>query len=251
MAIYGNEFLSQVDEASFIDKESIELIKKWKTSDEFNRIKKFKSTTVTKEDYDMLQECINVMRLSDKYGEYKKAFTKFCSYCHIMAKGTIIVKYELIKGSSDDNNSLYVEYSYNTKKITLPEGTKLYHMSTVEGITELIPQFRGKSQKGYLYDKPRIYFTIRKEIPKLIADYKITDKVHKYLCKKDIKEVYVDPLVRSNIAGAVYIETTSKIPVEEVGLPSNKKENNSTNEQFDFDNLFNFVMENGFQIIDE
>ena len=122
-----------------------------------------------------------------------------------------------------------MEYSENTKTIKLPKGTKLYHISKVADIKELIPQFRGKSERGYLYDKQRVYFTIRKEMPKLLADYKLTDKLHKYLCKKEITEVYVDPLVYSNIQGAVYVECTTPIPVEEVGLL--KKKDSSGDEE--------------------
>ena len=40
--------------------------------------------------------------------------------------------------------------------------------------------------------------------------------MHKYECKLDIKDVYVDPLVwNGNLQGAVYIETDKNIPVEE------------------------------------
>ena len=88
-------------------------------------------------------------------------------------------------------------------------------------------------------------------MPKFLADYKATDKVHKYECKKDIEDVYVDPLVWSNIQGAVYVELNSPVDVEEVGI--NKKENESkkediTNESFDFDDLFGFVSEFGLTI---
>ena len=100
---------------------------------------------------------------------------------------------------------------------------KLYHISKVEGIKELIPVFRGKSATGYMYDKPRIYFTIHKEMPKFLADYGVAEKMHKYECKRDIKEVYVDPLVwNGNLQGAVYVETNNPVPVEEMGIKKTK-----------------------------
>ena len=48
-------------------------------------------------------------------------------------------------------------------------------------------------------------------------------KMHKYECKQDIKEVYVDPLVwNGNLQGAVYVETNNPIPVEEMGIKKTK-----------------------------
>lgn len=241
-----------VDEA-FLDKESLELIKKWKTSNENHKKKVFKTTSLSIEEYKELKDILDILKDTDvNYRDYKKAFDKLCAFCHIVPRGVIITKYELKKGDEDkENSSLFVEYSENTKKIKLPAGTKLYHLSKVPGIKKLIPAFKGKSERGYLYDKPRIYFTIRKQMPKFLADYKATDKVHKYECKKDIEDVYVDPLVWSNVQGAVYVELNSPVDVEEVGI--NKKENESekediTNESFDFDDLFGFVSEFGLTI---
>jgi hypothetical protein len=87
-------------------------------------------------------------------------------------------------------------------------------MSKIGGIKALEPTFRGKSERGYLYDKPRIYFTINKNLPKLAADYALTEKMYKYKCLENIKYVYVDPLIRNRLMGAVYIETDSPVPVK-------------------------------------
>jgi hypothetical protein len=96
---------------------------------------------------------------------------------------------------------------------------KLYHISKVAGIKELIPAYRCKSAKGYLYESPRVYFTIHKEMPKFLADYKWYENMHKYVSKVDFKEVYVDPLVwNGKIQGAVYVESYKNIPVEEMGI---------------------------------
>lgn len=245
MGLYGNSI--EIIDEGFIDKESIELIRKWKVSNEADRIKRFKSTSLSDEEYKDMKNCIEIIKSTENYGEYKKAFTRLCKFCHILPTGVIVCKYELSKGKKENENSLYVEYSENTKKIQLPQGTKLYHMSKVSGIEKLIPQFKGKSERGYLYDKPRIYFTIRKEMPKMAADYKLTEKMHKYLCKKDIKEVYVDPLVRSNIMGAVYIETMNPVSVEEIGLKNKEIEES----EFNFEDFFKFVTENGLVLENE
>ena len=100
---------------------------------------------------------------------------------------------------------------------------------------------------------------LEKKMPKFLADYKLTDKLHKYLCKKEITEVYVDPLVYSIIQGAVYVECTTPIPVEEVGLLKKKDssgdedENNTSVEEtsFDIEEFVNFVTENGLIPIED
>jgi len=207
-------------------------LKTWKTSNQAHSKKVFKDNTLSDEDYEKLNELIHILTTEEDYKEYKKAFDKFCRFCHIVPRGTIICKYDLKKGTEGKNNgSIYVEYSENTKKMQLPEGLKLFHMTTVAEITELKPFFRGKSQKGYLYDKPRVYFTVNENMPKFLADYKITDKVHKYKCKSNITSVYVDPLVWANIQGAVYVETNKPIPVEEVGKPSDKPSDTEENKK--------------------
>ena len=267
MGLYGNKFNNEelLDE-SFIDKETMEVIKNWKTRNENHRKSVFKSTSLSDEEYNKLKDIVDTLKKEDvEYAEYKKAFDKLCYFIRIVPRGVIITKCNLKKGSSDNNNELYVEYSSNNKKIKLPEGTKLYHLSKIGGIKQLIPQFKGKSERGYLYDKPRIYFTIRKSMPKFLADYKLTDKMHKYECKENITDVYVDPLVWTNAQGAVYVEVNKPITVEEKGIKKegnskendnkesddNSKEESKNESSIDFDLLLNFVTEFGLTINEE
>ena len=198
------------------DEDVKKLFNNWKTSNEIHKRQIFKNSSVSEEDYDKLIEAYKVLRTADNYADYKKAFEIICKYCHIAPNGTIITKCKIKSGKVENNNSIEVEYSYNTKKIKLPDGMNLYHMSKVEGIKELIPQFRGKSAKGFLYYKPRVYFTIHKNMNKLLADYKLHEKMHKYVSKVPIRDVYVDPLVWVKSQGAVYVETSKPIPVEEL-----------------------------------
>jgi hypothetical protein len=204
-----------IDEGAL--KDFIETIKNWKTSNDAHSKKVVKSDAVSDEDYEKLKNAIEIVKKPDvKYNEYIKAFTDICTFCHTIPAGTIITKYDIRKGNEKDKNYANFEYAENTKKMRLPDGVKLFHMSKVPGIKNLIPQFKGKSEKGYLYDKPRIYFTINKYMPKFLADYNKGEKVYKYEAKEDIKDVYVDPLVWSISQGAVYVETNTSIPVEEV-----------------------------------
>ena len=225
-----------------------ENINKWKTHNEKHSINKFISNSLSDEDYNKLKNDIDIMKTTELYDEYKKAFNRFCYYCNIAPRGVILRKYELKKGEKENKNSIVVEYVNNTKKITLPEGIKLFHMSKVPNIKELIPVFRGKSERGYLYDKPRIYFTIRKNMPKFLADYKPTQKMNMYLCKQDIKQVYVDPLVWNYAQGAVYIEINKPVPVEELRKNDKEEQKDVVEESFNFEDFYNFISENGLMI---
>ena len=197
-------------------KEFLQSIDSWKTSNDSHLRTNYKNSNVTDEEYETLKGYIDIIQKEDvTYKEYKPAFDNLCKFCHILPEGTIITKYKLTKGK-ENNNIIEIQYSENTKKIQLPEGIKLYHDSKVEGIKELIPQFKGKSERGYLYDKPRIYFSLRKIIPRIVTDYGANVKLHKYEATQEIKEAYVDPLVWTAAHGAVYVVTNKPIPVKEI-----------------------------------
>lgn len=249
--IYSNEYILVADDA-LLESGFFEEIDKWKAANQDSSIKKYRNNMLTEEEYDKMKTCIDIMKETEDYDEYKKAFNRFCYFCHIVPRGVILVKYDLKKGK-ENHNSLHVDYSYNTKRMQLPEGVTLYHMSKVDRIKELIPFFRGKSVKGYMYDKPRIYFTIKKNMPKIMADYKAKEKMHMYICKEKIKYAFVDPLLWGYASGAVYIETDKPIKVDEVNDNKEIKEKNDKalkEQEFDLDNFLDFVTENGL-ILDE
>ena len=226
MSIYEN--LNSIENDQFIEEGISQLVKQsfntnWKTSDQSSVRKVFKSNTVTEEEYEELYQIIKILRHCETYQEYKPAFCKLCKYCHIVPNGTIISKLQLKSGSIKDRNFLLVEYAYNTRKIKLEENQKLFHISKIEGIKKLKPFFRGKSERGYLYDKPRIYLTVYEKMPKIMADYGSKVTMHHYKVIPTIKEAYVDPLLRAGAMGAVYIETNKSIPVQEF-VPGKKEE---------------------------
>lgn len=212
---YVEEGLAKIIKQSFNDN--------WKTSDQSSAIKRFKSNIVTEEEYEELYQIIKTLKYCETYQEYKPAFWKLCKYCHIVPNGTIISNLQLKSGSTKDKNFLLVEYAYNNRKIKLEENQQLFHISKIEGIKELKPFFRGKSERGYLYDKPRIYLTVYEKMPKIMADYSSKVDMHHYRVIPTIKEAYVDPLLRSGAMGAIYIETNKPIPVQEF-IPSKKEE---------------------------
>lgn len=219
-------------------------LKNWKTHNQGTMRPMFVSNNISDDDFIMLQDLIDHLHNDTDYTDYKKAFDKFCKYCHIVPRGTIIYSHELAKGKEPDHNFLSVTYAYNTKKIDIPEGTVLYHMTKVEGIKELKPFFRGKEARRFLYDKPRIYLTLNKNMFKMFADYKPTDKMIKYVVTQPIKNAYVDPLVPDILHKAIYVETNKPIPV--MPLDEYAKTHNIQKEAF-----IDFAIEYGLKIIEE
>ena len=260
--IYSNEFVLVMDE-TLLEAGFFEEIDKWRAANQDSGYKEYKNSMVSDADYEKLKDAIEVIETEEDYKEYKKAFDRICYFCHVMSRGVIFAKYELKKGKQD-KNSFYLKYTYNTKRMTLPEGSQLYHMSKVGGITELIPFFRGKSERGYKYDKPRIYLTIRKNMPKLMADYRPDQKMHMYLVKEPVRQVFVDPMLWGYVSGAVYIETNKPLKVEEITDKSKAAEIKKRNDasfkedtlleeaegeiQFDVDHFFSFINESGLII---
>ena len=210
----------QVLQELFVDKETKEFLKsKWSTSSDKSRPKDFKSSSITDEEYMRLKEVFKVLREeTEDYAKYKRAFNSLCKACHIVPDGTIITKYKLTKSKEEDKNILEVSYAYNTKAITLPAGTKLYHQTVVKGIKELIPRWklRGKNESGYLCDKPRVYLTMSTSLPRSSTDNKLNTKLYSYEVITTPTKVFVDPLLPDVFQKAVYVETMNPIPVRPV-----------------------------------
>ena len=210
----------QVLQELFVDKETKEFLKrKWSTSSDKSRPKDFKSSSITDEEYMRLKEVFKVLREeTEDYAKYKRAFNSLCKACHIVPDGTIITKYKLSKSKEEDKNILEVSYAYNTKAITLPAGTKLYHQTVVKGIKELIPRWklRGKNESGYLCDKPRVYLTMSKSLPRISTDNKLSTRLYSYEVITTPTKVFVDPLLPDVFQKAVYVETMNPIPVRPV-----------------------------------
>ena len=243
------------DEA-FLEAGFFEEIDKWKRANQDSDKKSYKNTMLTDDEYEKVNDLLKTMTTEEDYGVYKKAFDKFCYFCHIVPRGVILYKYKLKKGKQD-HHTLEVVYTYNTKRMKLPEDTKLYHMSKVAGIKALKPVFRGKAARGFLYDKPRIYFTIRKSMPKIWADYKSNEKMHMYQVKDNIRSVFVDPLLWGYASGACYIETNNEVKVEEITEDKATKDKekgkvvtneSSIEEATNIDDLLDFVTECGLII---
>lgn len=57
---------------------------------------------------------------------------------------------------------------------------------------------------------------MRKNLPRVLTDLTGSKKTYTYICTKKITKAFVDPLVRDKNSRAIYVETTSPIPVKQV-----------------------------------
>ena len=191
--------------------DTVELKKKW------NKIqpnKKYSNSNLSDEEYDKISKAFSGMRNATAYSEYKKHYQSLCSVTGIPTEQVVIVSYSLKRDK--EKSSIEITYNTSPKKIIIPNGSTLYHMSENHTITELVPQFKGKSAKSYLYSSPRVYFTLKKTMNKFAADIKKQSKVTTYSPTENIQFAWIDPLVPAYSFGAVYVETNSPIKVEVV-----------------------------------
>ena len=200
----------------------------------------FESSRVTDSDFNKFKELFKKMKESNKYSEYKRYFDEVCKLAMISPEGLIIQRYDFKKGK-EDNNYVLITYSNTRQKIQIPNGSSLYHITTNVNTTihELIPAFQGKAAQGYLYSTPRVYFTIKKDMPLMFADITASQKTRMYKCKENIRVAYVDPSVPNFKFGAVYVETQFPIKVEEV-KPVKKEVAKESSEDIEFEDI-NFV----------
>lgn len=194
-------------------KDRVDIEKTWNIS---STNKKYSEKNLSDEDYDTIAKAFAGMRKAETFPEYKKHYLSLCNVTGIPKDHVVIVTYRLQR--SKENNFVEIIYNVSPKKITIPSGSTLYHMSTCHTIDSLEPKFKGKSAKSYLYSSPRIYFTLKKNMNKFAADIKHDKKTTTYTPVEDIKYAYIDPLVPVYSMGAVFVETSFPIKVEKVDM---------------------------------
>ena len=207
-------------------KDRLDIEKTWNVSSS-NR--KYSEKNLPEEDYNRISKAFAGMRKSKTYNEYKKHYSDLCSVTGIPRSHVVIVTYKL--NNSKEGNSVEIIYNTAPKKITIPAGATLYHMSTCHTIDALIPQFKGKSAKSYLYSEPRVYFTLKRNMNKFAADIKHNEKITTYTPTEKINSAYIDPLVPAYTLGAVFVETNHPIRVEKVKPETKKNKKNDKDKE--------------------
>jgi hypothetical protein len=225
--------------------------KNWNTSRGKRKLSVYEAKKVTDRDFDIITGCVKGMKESKKYSEYKEHLQKLCKMCMMPFDGLIIQRYNFQKGKKPNENYVLITYANTRQRIAIPNGSSLYHSSTLDNLKELQPFFQGKAARGYMYSAPRVYLTIRKNMNPLCADLKVSEKKTLYKVKEDIRYAYVDPLITGFMNGAVYVETMFPIAVEKV-VPKKKvvKEDTTDIEEPIFASLEEFCEYYGFELIE-
>jgi hypothetical protein len=210
-------------------KELEKLKKKFKKSSGLTKYQLYSSATVSDEDFKNIKKYFDNMH-KDNIGwfEYSKNFKNLCKYCFIQEKNCVIDRYVIKKGLPNAN-IVIIQYTNSSKKVRLPKGAKLYHRSPVNNITALKPSFKSKGNL-HLYSYPRVYLTIMKNIPSIVADQSPTQSSYIYEVTSDIKEVFIDPMAKlmyGGNTGACYVE--SILPIKCKKIKSIKKADNIVN----------------------
>lgn len=202
--------------------------------------------TVDDNEYDDIKDTIEKIYAENiTYNQYKPLFKKLCYYGGVDTSG-ILLKRPVLKKGKDGKNTFIFTYTRNRKPITISSESGLYHQTRVKLTnTELKPFFRGKADKGYLYEKPRIYFSLAKNMSRFCADYKRSEaNIYKYRVLENITVAFVDPLVWSYPQGAVYVETDQPINVQLIAKEEKNVKQESV-EEFELNDLEEFMKENG------
>ena len=216
--LFQESLKSKIGEVGKNIKDNLNIAKIWEKSKQVSKRKTWESNEVDDETFKKIQQEATTLRAAKTYFVYKHSFDNFCKLCNIpIGSGVVIMNYSFEKGKEPNKNTVKVQWADGKHKMTIPHGSILYHRSTNANIKELIPVFKGKAARGFLYDTPRVYVTIKANMPKLAADiYKKDGQTYMYIVDEDIKSAYVDPLLRSYTFGAVYVETRNPIKVKKL-----------------------------------
>lgn len=169
----------------------------------------------------VVKTLLNRLHHTNSFHEYSSYFKKFCDKLHIPDKDVVVTKCKF-KGNNKDGYSADVGYATSPIRVIIPQGYSCYHKTTQNGLKELKPFYCGKSAMGYIYDKPRIYFTIKKNMNNFAADIsvfkgkKADQKTHLYVIDEPVRTAYIDPLLKTYMFGAFYIETDVPVKVKQI-----------------------------------
>ena len=203
-------------------KDEVTLMKKW-SKGMVSRFRKFIDNNLTDEDFEMLYKEFSAATTAENFSEYIKHYKKIADFCHFNVEGSTIHSYYLKRRKGEDKNQLIVVYALSRKRIVIPNGMGIYHQSNVDNITELNPTFKAR-KNGLLYSYPRIYFSLRKNIPNFIVDQDGNTTLYVYTPKKKFTTAFIDSAAPWPNQNNVYYETKTPIPVEKIDVKKSKED---------------------------
>ena len=153
--------------------------------------------------------------------EYRMAFIQLCKFFGLPNKGVVIEWLEF-QNKGNEGRAISCRYSKGIARVNIPDNIKLTHFSPVNGLTELEPSFRSKTKGKFLYDSPRVYFTVKEKLNpfKFGIDAKVTRVC--YQTVEYIPIAYIDPTYILFKDRCCYVDTEKPIKVQRVGETSGK-----------------------------
>ena len=197
---------------SYVRKKNDDKFKKKVWVDNANKISRTeKSVEVSDKDFSIMKNIFDTMKTATDFRTYQKAFKSMCSRLHIDPNSTINGIF-FKKGEGPDKNRIHFNASGKSRKIIIPNGSLLMHTTKTPGIKALNPSFRSRVSGRFLYPEQRVYFTIGKPIdPKKAGLEKST--VNRYTTKETFSTAWIDPEASNYSDGAIFIKSTTPIPV--------------------------------------
>lgn len=173
------------------------------------------------EDMKKLKDAWSTMTTTDSFMVYKRHFRELLKKFGLSASGTVVNKLEF-DGAADGPNegkySVTLTSHSGSRRIIIPNGYVLIHRSPNANITALKPSFRSRVKGRFLYPGLRVYFSIGKPISSRKSGLE-GQKTYVYTPKSPIQTACIDPGASHFSLGAVYVPTTTNIPV----VPLEKK----------------------------
>lgn len=183
---------------------------RWK-SEQRNITGGTKTVALNRKDSEQIKGLWEIVTKTDHFSVYKSAFQKLLSFFGIHDSSVVINKMTS-DGKTEDSDLYTIQTHHGKRKIIIPNGTLLIHTSPANNIAELKPTFRSRTIGRFLYPDQRVYFSLGKPISSSKAGLE-KQTTFKYTPKETVQTAYIDPAAPNFSTRAVYLTTSTSIPV--------------------------------------
>ena len=162
------------------------------------------------QEFKILQNLFDVMKISSQFQSYKQAFNQICSKFGLDSGITTITNIDFEKGEKDCNH-VRIHGSKGSRKITIPNGTVLAHRSDNKDVAALSPGFKSPFNNNGFYPGPRVFFGVARLDQDTSTD---SSSGYVYTPKEMYKTAYINPSAETFNSRSLFIPSSTQIPVE-------------------------------------
>ena len=174
---------------------------------------------VSERECDKLKDAYEDIKKGKDFKKYKRSYDYFCKSFGLNPTNTSIRSFTTEDSVIKNKIDVSVEYKETRKKVMIPNGSKLVHISSNKSVKELIPSFFSKINGWFNPPSKRVYLKIDKDTPLPDTGSKV-----KYTPKENIRTAFIDTGAESYKNGSVYMDTQFPVPVKPI--KDDKKKNN-------------------------